>query len=161
RSPWDYADSDELRDSFFRWLGQLDVAGVPVENHPRIMVWLTDKRYLKDFEAVGVPVVPTQVVNDLGQIALPARFSAWGSLIVKPCVSAAGTGLVLLESDSAAHAYQDEFDALCRANNYFVQRFLPEIRTSGEWSLVYFGGYYSHAAHKLPADGKILVHAEQ
>jgi hypothetical protein len=42
-----------------------------------------------------------------------------------------------------------------------VQPFLPEIRTAGEWSLVYLGGAYSHAVHKLPAPGQIMVHAEQ
>jgi hypothetical protein len=38
---------------------------------------------------------------------------------------------------------------------------MPEIQTKGEWSLVYFGGRYSHAVHKLPGVGQILVHAER
>jgi hypothetical protein len=37
----------------------------------------------------------------------------------------------------------------------------PEIQTNGEWSLVYFGGEYSHGVHKLPASGQIMVHAER
>jgi hypothetical protein len=35
------------------------------------------------------------------------------------------------------------------------------VRTAGEWSLVYFGGAYSHAILKRPATGKIMVHAER
>ena len=42
-----------------------------------------------------------------------------------------------------------------------MQPFLPEIQTNGEWSLVYFGGEYSHGVHKLPARGQIMVHAER
>jgi hypothetical protein len=42
-----------------------------------------------------------------------------------------------------------------------VQPFLPEICDRGEWSLVYLDGRYSHAVHKLPAAGNILVQAEQ
>jgi glutathione synthase/RimK-type ligase-like ATP-grasp enzyme len=161
RSTWDYTDSDELRERFLLWLTELDGTRVPVENHPRMMVWLTDKRYLKDLEAAGVSIVPTQVADAAGPLCLADCFAIWGSLVVKPCVSAAGAGLVFLESEAAAHAFQAKFDEACASKGHLVQRFLPEIRTAGEWSLVYLGGAYSHAVHKLPSQGKILVHAEQ
>ena len=62
RSPWDYMDTDAQRRHFMQWIGDLDRAGIAVENHPRLMGWLTDKRYLKDLETVGVPIVPTRTV---------------------------------------------------------------------------------------------------
>jgi glutathione synthase/RimK-type ligase-like ATP-grasp enzyme len=161
RSPWDYMDSDELRQRFLNWIVGLERLGIPVENHPRLMAWLTDKRYLIDLEAAGVPIVPSRVV-DAGQIVrLLDLYQSWGPLVVKPCISAAGAGLVFLESPAAVAEYQEEFEASCRQKSYLVQPFVPEIRTTGEWSLVYLGGEYSHAAHKLPAPGQILVHAEQ
>lgn len=160
RSPWDYMDSDALRQSFMEWIADLDLAGLAVENHPRFMAWLTDKRYLKDLEAVGVPIVPTRLVAPGEAVRLAEVFTAEGPLVVKPSVSAAGAGLVYLSSGSAVEAYQAEFDARSR-QWYLVQPFVPQIQTSGEWSLVYLGGTFSHAVHKLPAEGKILVHAEQ
>jgi glutathione synthase/RimK-type ligase-like ATP-grasp enzyme len=161
RSPWDYMESDDLRRLFLCWIDDLDRAGIPVENHPRVMTWLTDKRYLKDLEAVGVPIVSSRVTDAEDAATLLEMFEAWGPLVVKPCISAAGAGLVFLESSSAAEAFQADFEVRCRRQDQLVQPFVPEIRTAGEWSLVYLGGTYSHAAHKLPAAGTILAHAEQ
>ena len=41
-----------------------------------------------------------------------------------------------------------------------VQPFIPEIRTLGEWSLVYIDGRYSHCVLKRPAPGGWLVQDE-
>ncbi|MGE3808052.1 MAG: RimK family alpha-L-glutamate ligase [Gemmataceae bacterium] len=161
RSPWDYMDTEELRRRFWKWIGELDRCHLPVENHPRVMAWLMDKRYMKDFEAAGVPIVPTQVLATGETLALVERFDAWGPLIVKPSLSAAGVGLVFVEARQQAIDFQNDFDERCRRESYLVQPFVPEIRTAGEWSLIYLGGEYSHAVHKLPGAGKILVHAEQ
>jgi hypothetical protein len=161
RSPWDYMDSDELRERFLAWIAALDRAGIPVENQPRIMTWLMDKRYLQDLATVGVPVVPTRVMVPGTTVCLADCFDELGPLIVKPCVSAAGAGLVFLPERSDALAFQDDFAQRCRKQGHLVQPFVPEIRSAGEWSLAYLGGRYSHAVHKLPATGKILVHAEQ
>lgn len=161
RSPWDYMDSDGQRRQFMQWLADLDQAGIAVENHPRLMAWLTDKRYLKDLETVAVPVVPTEPVPPGEPLRLLEKFVEWGPLIVKPSVSAAGAGLVFLTSLAETIAFEADFQVRVQPQWYLVQPFLPEIRDRGEWSLVYLGGVYSHAVHKLPGEGKILVHAEQ
>jgi len=161
RSPWDFLDSDDQRHRFLSWIAALDRAEIAVDNHPQLLIWLIDKNYLKDFEAVGVPIVPTHCVARGESVDLFGLFESIGPLIVKPGISAAGVGLVFLESSQAATNYQTEFEARCRTASYLVQPFVPEIRTLGEWSLVYLGGTYSHAVHKRPAQGKILVHAEQ
>jgi hypothetical protein len=161
RSAWDFMDSEEQRRRFMGWIGELERAGIAVENHPRVMAWLNDKRYLKDIENSGVSVVPTRVVAPGEPPCLADLFDTEGPLIVKPSVSGAGVGLVFLTSRSAAVEFQPQFEACCRDQWYLVQPFVPEIRTAGEWSLVYLGGAYSHAVHKLPGEGKILVHAEQ
>ncbi len=161
RSPWDYMDSDRQRRQFMQWLADLDQKGIAVENHPRLMAWLTDKRYLLDLEAAGVPVVPTRTVAPGEPLRLAEAFARWGPLIIKPCVSAAGAGLAFLTSSSEALAFEAEFKDRVQPQWYLVQPFLPEIRDRGEWSLVYLGGVYSHAVHKLPGAGEILVHAEQ
>jgi glutathione synthase/RimK-type ligase-like ATP-grasp enzyme len=41
-----------------------------------------------------------------------------------------------------------------------LQRYVPEVRRHGEWSLVFFAGRYSHAALKRAADGEFRVHIE-
>lgn len=161
RSPWDYMDSDELRHGFLRWLAALAKTGISVENEPRLMLWLMDKRYLLDFATVDVPIVPTQAVSAGESLDLVAFVGRHAGAVVKPAVSASGAGLEFLPDCDAARAFQHEFDVRCQRGVQLVQPFLPEIKTNGEWSLVYLGGAYSHAVHKAPAAGQIMVHAER
>lgn len=161
RSPWDYMDSDEQRHGFLRWLEQLAATGLVVENEVAVMLWLMDKRYLLDFAAVGVPIVPTQLVPLGESFDLAAFVEQHVAAIIKPAVSAAGAGLEFLPDQQSARALQSEFTNRCQRGAQLVQPFLPEIQTNGEWSLVYFGGAYSHGVHKLPARGQIMVHAER
>ncbi len=161
RSPWDYQDSDEQLQGFLDWLEQLAATDLVVENEPQVMLWLMDKRYLRDFAAVGVPIVPTQFIPVGESFDLESFVGRHGGTIIKPAVSAAGAGLEFLPDRQAAQAFQQEFVNRCQRGAQLVQPFLPEIQTNGEWSLVYFGGEYSHGIHKLPAGGQIMVHAER
>lgn len=161
RSPWDYMDSADRRLDFLRWLEQLAATGMVVENEPAVMLWLMDKRYLLDFAAVGVPIVPTHTVRAGEAFDLEDFVGRHAAAVVKPAVSAAGAGLELVADRAAARAFAATFTDRCRHDDHLVQPFLPEICTAGEWSLVYLGGLYSHAVHKLPARGQIMVHAER
>lgn len=161
RSPWDYMDSDELRRGFLHWLETLAVTGMVVENELPVMLWLMDKRYLLDFAAVGVPIVPTKLIPIGESFDLAAFVGQHTAAVIKPAVSAAGAGLEFLPDRQAARMFQREFSGRCQRGAHLVQPFLPEIITNGEWSLVYFRGEYSHGVHKLPARGQIMVHAER
>ena len=161
RSPWDYMDSDEQCQGFLHWLEQLAATGLVVENEPHVMLWLMDKRYMLDFAAVGVPIVPTQFIPFGESFDLESVVEEHVAVIIKPAVSAGGAGLEFLPDRNAARAFQQEFAERCQRGAQLVQPFLPEIRTNGEWSLVYFGGEFSHGVHKLPAGGQIMVHAER
>ncbi|MSR55575.1 MAG: hypothetical protein EXS09_20175 [Gemmataceae bacterium] len=161
RSAWDYMDSDEQRQGFLHWLEKLAATGLVVENDPKVMLWLMDKGYLLDFAAVGVPIVPTQLVPVGESFDLETFVQQHTAAVIKPAVSAAGAGLEFLPDRQTARAFQQEFTDRCRRGAQLVQPFLPEIQTNGEWSLVYFGGEFSHGVHKLPASGQIMVHAER
>lgn len=161
RSPWDYMDSDVQRQGFLRWLEQLASTGLAVDNELPLMLWLMDKSYLLDFEATGVPVVPTCLVSQGEAFSLEPFVTRHGRAVIKPAVSAAGAGLEFLRDKEAARAFQQEFTERCQQGAHLVQPFLPEIQTHGEWSLVYFDGVFSHGIHKVPARGEILVHAER
>jgi hypothetical protein len=102
RSPWDFMDSEDQRHRFLSWIAALDGAEFAVDNHPRLLMWLIDKQYLKDFEVVGVAIVPTRVVARGETVDLFRLFESMGPLIVKPSISAAGAGLVFLESSQTA-----------------------------------------------------------
>jgi hypothetical protein len=38
-----------------------------------------------------------------------------------------------------------------------IQKFIPEIRTNGEWSFIFFAGRFSHAVLKQPKEGDFRV----
>ena len=154
-------ESDQRRQDFLNWLENLATTGLIVENEPRVMLWLMDKRYLQDFAAVGVPIVPTRLIPVGESFDLETFVKQHGAAVIKPAISAAGAGLEFLPDCLAAKAFQHEFTDRCQRGTQLVQPFLPEIQTNGEWSLVYFGGEYSHGIHKLPASGQIMVHAER
>jgi len=41
-----------------------------------------------------------------------------------------------------------------------VQEFIPEIQSGGEWSLIFAGMEFTHAAHKVPRAGDFRVQEE-
>lgn len=161
RSPWDYMDRDEWRAGFLQWLEQLSASGLVVDNPVPLMLWLMNKRYLLDFAAVGVPIVATRWVERGTTVDLAEQVRCQGATIIKPAVSAGGVGLELLSDMTAAERFQAEFTRRCERNSHLVQPLLAEIRTRGEWSLIFLGGQYSHAVHKMPGQGQIMVHAER
>lgn len=160
RSPWDYMDSQQHRTRFTDWLYQLDQHGVNLENNPAFIRWLIDKHYLRDLQNGGVSIVPTEYVEQGDRRDLSELFKTQGALVVKPCISAAGDGLVHIKDQATADSFQSEFDRLCTEKAYMIQPFIEEVCTAGEWSLIYLDGSYSHAVLKKPCQGSILVHGE-
>ncbi|QWF16134.1 hypothetical protein [Lysobacter capsici] len=68
RSPWDYT---ERLDEFLAWCERVDAASRLLNPWP-VLRWNTDKHYLADLAARGVPVVPTAS-------RLATRLSHWGT----------------------------------------------------------------------------------
>lgn len=170
RSPWDYMDSDENRRGLFEWLRAVAGLGIRLENDLRWLLWNSDKIYLSELADLGVPVVPTRFlgVTDAADTAwLGSYFKANGPFVLKPSVSAAARDTFLIEGPDAAQylssangKVEGDFSDWRGSRTFMLQPFLPEIKTRGEWSLVYFDGLFSHAVHKRPADGAWLVQDE-
>ncbi|NDU77123.1 hypothetical protein GWI34_31550 [Actinomadura sp. DSM 109109] len=134
RSTWDYT---ARRDEFVAW-----AQGLPrVLNPAAIIRWNTDKRYLRDLAAAGVPVVPTLWDPD----DIPA---GWPEYVVKPAVSigACDTARWGPGEEDAARAHLRSLREAGRTA--MVQPYLSAVDTAGETGLVYCDGEYSHAVSK-------------
>jgi glutathione synthase/RimK-type ligase-like ATP-grasp enzyme len=146
RSTWDYTPR---RAEFLAW-----AESVPRLANPAAVVgWNSDKVYLRDLAAAGLPIVPTDFVPPgVAGIVLPAG----GEYVIKPSVGAGsrGAGRFRPGSESAAHAH---LAALHDAGRIvLIQPYLSRVDETGEAALVYLDGVYSHAARKaalLPAGG--------
>lgn len=158
RSCWDYF----LRpDAFHAWLDRLEADGARAHNDVRILRWNADKRYLRDLEASGIPVIPTRWVVEGSAPSLQdlRRDTGWSELVVKPTVS--GGAHRTWRASVEAQAVDDaRFAAMCGEGAVMVQPLVEEIERDGEWSLVFFAGSYSHAVVKRPRSGDFRVQGQ-
>ncbi|MEV4387411.1 hypothetical protein AB0J68_17115 [Micromonospora sp. NPDC049580] len=147
RSPWDYA---LRRDEFVAW-----AASAPTLVNPADVVrWNTDKRYLAELSAAGVPTVPTSWVEPGETWSPPAET---GEYVLKPSVSAGSqdTGRYDLadpEHRDLAHAHVRRLSTAGRTT--MVQPYLSAVDSEGETALLFLAGpdglAYSHAIRKGP-----------
>ncbi|WP_405430827.1 RimK family alpha-L-glutamate ligase [Micromonospora sp. NBC_00617] len=147
RSPWDYA---LRRDEFVAW-----AASVPALVNPADVVrWNTDKRYLAELSAAGVPTVPTSWVEPGETWSPPAET---GEYVLKPSVSAGSqdTGRYDLadpEHRDLARAHVRRLSTAGRTT--MVQPYLSAVDSEGETALLFLAGpdglAYSHAIRKGP-----------
>jgi glutathione synthase/RimK-type ligase-like ATP-grasp enzyme len=153
RSCWDY----HLRlPEFLAWLTYLEEMKVRVWNAPSLLRWNSDKAYLRDLEAKGILVIPTIWPEQGACLDDLLRVAAWNEAVVKPRVSATAYKTCLTSAHQTAAA-QHTLDELLRGPGALVQKFMPEIATRGEWSLMFFSGRYSHAVLKTPKAGDFRV----
>ena len=140
---------------FAEWCALLDRMAEPCAplmlNPPALLRWNSDKFYLEQLGAAGVPTVASRTVEALDEEALTEARSAFGDqLVVKPLVSASA-------DDTFRIGPGDAIPAAVRGKRMLVQPFMPAIAVSGEVSLMLFGGQFSHAIVKRPKPGDFRV----
>jgi len=141
RSTWDYT----LRyEAFIDWLDDTERA-TQVLNPSSVVRWNTDKRYLRDLQRRGHPVVPTAFVDPSAPTAVQVG-SLGERLVVKPVVGAGAR-------DAAHHSSPDEAERhvarlVGQGRATMVQPYIDGIDVDGETGLVYFDGVFSHSFRK-------------
>ncbi len=148
RSTWDY----HLRlDEFLAWLDCLERLDVRVVNAPSLVRWNAEKGYLRDLADRGIVTVPTRWVERGARSSLAEILgeTGWSDVVVKPSVSASAHQTWRVRGNEAG-AREAEFSSMVGSGRVLVQPFLEAIQTEGEWSLLFYGGEYSHAVLKRP-----------
>ncbi|MER5508325.1 hypothetical protein ABT052_23720 [Streptomyces sp. NPDC002766] len=140
RSTWDYSWRAAEFTAWAHKCGTLTRLANPAD----IVAWNTDKRYLGDLAAAGVPVVPTRYLAPGAAPDLPDGHE----YVVKP-TSGAGARYAARylpeERETAvrhlARMHEEGFTAM-------VQPYMRAIDTGGERALQFFGGRLLHASRK-------------
>jgi glutathione synthase/RimK-type ligase-like ATP-grasp enzyme len=116
-----------------------------------VLRWNTDKRYLRELERAGVPVVPTVWVRGGHVLDLGSELDAqgWETAVVKPSVSAAGDRTVRTTRGNVGNG-QRHLARLARTGVAMVQPYRSSVEAAGERSLIYLGGRYSHSVRRVP-----------
>lgn len=143
---------------FLHWINQIQRQGIPLCNPASVIEWNLDKVYLRDLRERGVPIAPTVWLEKRAESNLTAilREQGWERAIVKPTVSASAFQ-TWQTSSAQAHSDQDRLEKLLEVAGVMVQRFVDEIQTRGEWSLVFFLKEYSHTVLKRAKLGDFRV----
>ena len=155
RSTWDY----HLHlDEFLAWLDRLEGLDVKVFNAPSLVRWNAEKGYLRDLADRGIAIVPTRWVErgEKTSLADVIRETGWSEVVVKPAVSASAHQTWRMSANEA-HDREEELASMVESGRVLVQPFLEEIETEGEWSLLFYGGEYSHAVLKRPREDDFRV----
>ncbi len=157
RSTWDY----HLRlDAFLEWARRVDDA-CGIWNVPEVLRWNSHKAYLLELERREVPVVPTRLCSGVPQALEQLARESWPRAVVKPAVSAGGYRTYLVERREGTVGPMPWL-AAPPEGEVLVQPYLEEVERSGERSLVYFAGRFSHAFLRAPhlASGSRLREGE-
>ncbi|WP_199423944.1 ATP-grasp domain-containing protein [Actinotalea solisilvae] len=150
RSTWDYATR---RPAFVAWAEAVEAVTTLV-NPAAVVRWNTDKHYLAELEAAGVPIVPTMWLEPerhLSSRALHTRFPAHGDFVIKPAVSAGSvdTGrYTAIDAGSRGLAISHARRLLEADRTVMVQRYLTSVDTVGERAHIFVSGEYSHSVRK-------------
>jgi hypothetical protein len=137
RTPWDYTWRLE---QFLAWTEGI---GEALENAAPVIRWNSDKRYLADLSAAGLPVVETTYVEP-GESAPPIR----SEVVIKPAVSggARNTGRFGPGSADAAAELIERIGA--RGGTAMIQPFVASVESEGETAVVTIDGEVSHVLRK-------------
>ncbi len=146
RSCWDY----HLRVPEFRdWLAARERAGTRLWNPAAVVRWNIDKSYLRELQAAGV-AVPDTIWIEPGRAPDLATLIAsrpWDRAVVKPRISLSAHETWITDRERAVRD-QERFARLVAQRGVLVQEFVPEVVGTGELSLVYLSGGFSHAVCK-------------
>jgi len=120
-----------------------------------LLRWNSDKAYLAELGAKGIATVPTIAVDSLDETCLADARERFGcaELVIKPPISASAYATYRLRD-------VDPFPEQVRGWRMMIQPWVRAILDKGEYSLMFFGGHFSHAVSKVPVDGDFRVQRE-
>jgi glutathione synthase/RimK-type ligase-like ATP-grasp enzyme len=147
RSAYDWAIR---RDRFLSWV-ETTARAIPVRNSPQTLRWGSDKAYLFDLAARGIPIVPTTRLPAKSPASVDRLFAEHGCahLVLKPTVGVAAREVIRVAADEAALG-QAHLERLLAVEDVLAQPYFASIESEGELSVVFVAGRVSHALRKVP-----------
>ena len=148
---WDYFEGNEA--AFLSAIAKAE-AVTPVFNGFDIIKWNADKSYLDDLAARGAPVIRTLSVEQVSRRLVSRAFEELktDTLVIKPRIGGGAWRQVLYKKGDVFPS-TDELPP----EGALLQAFLPSVLEEGEYSFLYFGGRFSHAARKTPKAGDYRI----
>ncbi len=149
KSTWDY---HHRLQEFLAWTARVSET-LRLFNPPDVIRWNAHKFYLRELEAKGVRIVPTQFVDQGSSVA---GFE-WQEVVIKPAVAASAHNTIRAKRES--HQAESHLRTLLAAGEALVQPYLKSVER-GETSIMAIDGKFSHVTFKRPKSGDFRVQVE-
>ncbi len=148
---WDYFEGNEA--AFTAEMAKASKL-TNLYNPYEVLVWNADKSYLEELERGGAPVIETVVLERVTQAGVAKAFDTLKTdkVVIKPQVGGGAWRQVLY---SKGDPFPDRSEL--PPEGALVQAFLPSVQDEGEYSFIYFGGRFSHAALKKAKKGDYRI----
>ncbi len=130
------------RAAFLAWAERVE-AVTRLVNSASHLGWSSDKTYLADLAAIGVPVVPTAWVRLDEPWCPPAE-----DYVIKPTVASGGLGAARYRTSGREVADRHVRRLNLAGYTAMIQPYQHSIDTAGETALVFLGDRFSHAVNK-------------
>jgi glutathione synthase/RimK-type ligase-like ATP-grasp enzyme len=124
-----------------------------VANSPSIVRWNMDKHYLNDLAAHGLPIIESLFIKKPTRLADIYNALGASEIVLKPIIGSLGLGQKRYQKD------KNDLETLISAR-LFAQPFMPSILDSGELSMIFINGVFSHGLVKRCATGEYRVQME-
>jgi len=158
RSTWDYQQKENL---FFKTLQSIEASSATLYNSLDTIKWNMHKRYLLELERENISIIPTRLYDSFDFEIVSQLFSFFNEnkLIIKPCVSANADDTFILEQSKMENLKLILKNTFSK-KDFLVQPFIKNVKSEGEYSLIYFGNRLSHVLLKTPKNGDFRVQEE-
>ena len=143
RSPWDYTQRPA---EFLAWCERIGTQTRLLNPLP-VVKWNTDKHYLAELAAAGVPVVESVFLEPGGDAK---AFPDYDEFVVKPAIGAGAKDTQRYVRAERAKAEAHAARLLSARRSVLVQPYLAQVDDAGETALIFFDGVFSHAIRKGP-----------
>lgn len=150
-TPWDYPDNPAL---FLETLEAIEASKARLINPISLVRWSLNKTYLRDLAQRGGSVIPSLWFDEFDPDHVDACFGHFSAdrIVIKPQVGTNAQHQFVLARpipdevmSKLQHVYQER--------PFFVQPFIRNIQSDGEYSLFFLGGQFSHATQRIPEQG--------
>jgi glutathione synthase/RimK-type ligase-like ATP-grasp enzyme len=161
RSCWNYHTHFQ---SFLKWVEILRAQQKPILNSLDVSIWNLNKVYLLELQKKGVSIPKTEWIKhgslfDSDDVKTKMDFFEGRQIVIRPAVSLNGHDTYLVSAKDE-NKLKEIWRSMPLQRDIIVQEFIPEIRSSGETSLIFFNGEFSHAIKKIPASDEFRIHVE-
>ncbi len=157
RNTWDYYEKEV---AFMEWLDRIEKLKIPTQNTLKTVKNNVHKYYLRDFEKMGIDILPTIFIDKNASFNLAFLIpNSWDKAVIKPAFSA-GSYLTDIASKDNLDEQTMKYNEIGKNKDLLLQKFMPEIQSLGETSLLFFNKKFSHAVCKTPKAGDFRIQSQ-